>query len=252
MSKAEQAELVIADRHDIAAPDGSPLALVMQAAATGATPEQIGQWMDLQERWGANEARKAYFTAMGRFQGECPAIPRTKTVQGRTGGLLYKYAPLEKILDVIRATEAACGFMHTWDQDDLENGGVRVTCRISHIAGHSETSTVTIPATTGMNTSKAQDKGIISSYGKRYSLLNAYGLATGGEDADGAAPSEPVQTITASQIATLKKALEDKGRDLKGACTYAKVDKPEQITVDKYEELLDMMAKAGKKGAATA
>ena len=164
--------------------DTSPMALILKAKEIGATPEQVSQWMDLQERYNAQEARKSFFASMARFQANVPMIPHTRDVKKSGGQLMYDYAPLPVCLSTIRQTESDCGFMHRWDVEEIESGGVKVTCNISHIDGHVESSSATIPPTKGMNTNDAQDKKIIIEYGRRISLLNAYGLGTGGVDTD--------------------------------------------------------------------
>lgn len=160
-------------------------------------------------------------------------------------GKLYNYAPLETILDAIRATEAANGFRHAWDTEDLDNGGVRVVCRISHIEGHSEQGTVTIPPTKGQNTNQAQDKGVIISYGQRRSLLNAYGLATGGEDTDARSEREQAASegIDAFQVDSLRALLKAKGRDESKMLDWAKVANLADMTLPQYNEAMRMLNK---------
>ena len=173
---------------EAAAAANSPTELLRLAVETGADVERLGKLMELQERYEANAARKAFYSAMAQFQAECPPIPKPRQVTDRGGKRMYSYAPLETILDTIRATEARHGFRHSWDHEERESG-VRIVCTISHRDGHAESSRVDIPATKGMNTNAAQDRGIEITYGQRRSLLNGYGLAVGGEDTDG-------QTIT--------------------------------------------------------
>jgi hypothetical protein len=219
----------------------SPIALLQRATETGATPEMIAKWMDLQERYDAGQARKAFFTDMALFQSRCPAIPRTKTVNNKAGGKMYAYSPLETILDAIRSTEAGCGFRHSWDVEELEKGGVRVICRISHVGGHSEQSTVTMPPTQGMNTNAAQDKGIIISYGQRRSLLNAYGLATGGEDTDardaGTADADDA-LISPEQAATIRSLLAAKNKTEGAFCKWREIGTVEELPASAFAEVL--------------
>lgn len=227
----------------------NPSALLQIAVEKGADVEKLEKLMELQERWDANEARKAFFTAMAAFQGDAPAIDRGKSVKDRNGRIMYSYAPLEAVLDAIRPAERAHGFMHSWNQEDLDGGGVRILCKISHTSGHTETSSVTIPPTTGMNTNAAQDRGIIVTYGQRRSLLNAYGLATGGEDRDGADP-EP-STVTPQQAAHLKAAIKSSKTEeahlLKWAGCLILADFP----AGKYNEAMDVMRlRENQKGGA--
>jgi hypothetical protein len=250
-AKQTETELALADnatppladaalmRQDIA--DGSPVAMLRQLQAMGATPETVSKLMDLHERWTATEARKAFYTAMADFQAKCPVIPRVKTVKNRDEKLMYSYAPLETILATIRAPENACGFRHSWDVEELDNGGVRVVCRISHRDGHSEESRCVMPPTKGLNTNEAQNKGIIISYGQRRSLLNGYGLATGGEDNDARPPEEPSTPIGPREIAHIRECLKTRSRTEESFCQWAGVktldELPEAQFVDRMKQL---------------
>lgn len=229
----------------------NPSALLQIAVEKGADVEKLEKLMELQERWDANEARKAFFAAMAAFQGDAPAIDRGKHVKGRDGRVMYSYAPLEAILDTIRPCERKHGFMHAWDQDDLDGGGVRIICKISHTGGHTETSTVTIPQTKGMNTSAAQDRGIIVTYGQRRSLLNAYGLATGGEDRDGAAMDAEPSTVTPEQVAHLKAAIKASKTVEAQLLKWAGCNKLDEFPAGKYNEAMDVMRmRESQKGGA--
>jgi hypothetical protein len=48
----------------------TPMAMIDRALTSGATPETLGKLMDLQERWEANQAKKAFDEAMQRAQAE--------------------------------------------------------------------------------------------------------------------------------------------------------------------------------------
>ncbi|MEM9262869.1 MAG: ERF family protein, partial [Pseudomonadota bacterium] len=199
---SQQAEAVT---RELAATASTPMALIEMAVSGGADPDKLEKLMALQERWEANNARKDFFTAMAGFQSDCPEIPKNGEVYNKQGKLVYRFAKLEDIIKTIREAEHRHGFRHRWDQGDLENGGVRVACEITHVAGHTEASTVTIPPTKGMNTNAAQDRGIIIKYGKRYSLLNAYGLEPD-DDTDARLP-EPEQFINDNQANAIDELL---------------------------------------------
>lgn len=183
----------------------TPMAMIQLAVESNADPERLEKLMDLQERWEAGNARKAFFQAMADFQSQCPAIPKDGEVKDRSGKLMYKFAKLETVLATVREVEQACGFRHRWDQVDLDNGGVKVTCHVTHIEGHAEETSVTIPPAKGINTNAAQDRGIIIKYGKRYSLLNAYGLEPDEGDTDGRIPGG--DTVTPEQAVAIDSAL---------------------------------------------
>lgn len=62
---------------------GSPAELMMKAVAGGMDIDKIKQMMDLQERWEANQARKAYTEAMAAFKKNPRRSRRTDTLSSR-------------------------------------------------------------------------------------------------------------------------------------------------------------------------
>ena len=165
--------------------------------------ETLERMFALQERYDAQQAKRAYFEAMASFQHTCPTIVRTKSVGGQ-----YNYAPLDVILRVIKKTERGCGFSHRWETEHQDGGGVLVTCLITHVEGHTERTAVKIPPTKGRNTNAAQDSGIEITYGQRRSLLNGFGLGTADEDNDAQTiVGDDYERITDNQAADLHELL---------------------------------------------
>ena len=221
---------------EAAAAANSPTELLRLAVETGADVERLGKLMELQERYEANAARKAFYSAMAQFQAECPPIPKPRQVTDRGGKRMYSYAPLETILDTIRATEARHGFRHSWDHEERESG-VRIVCTISHRDGHAESSRVDIPATKGMNTNAAQDRGIEITYGQRRSLLNGYGLAVGGEDTDGQTIDEAPPPLTKPHLTTIKALIADSKTDEGRLLEYVGAATIESIPDSRFAEI---------------
>ena len=219
----------------------TPDALMRLAVETGADVERLDKLMQLQERWQAGQARQAFLAALADFQRDCPALPKTKEVKKRDGGLLYKFAPLPEICATISATEHTCGFTHRFDQEDHENGAVTVKCIIAHRAGHAETTSVTIPPTKGQNTNEAQNKGIMISYGRRYALCGAYGMVTGDPDTDGNVPPE---MISADQAVEFAELAEQTGTDLGPILAWMGCDSCETMPAGpKYEQAVAKLRK---------
>ena len=73
-----------------------PQQLLQIAVEKGAELDKLERLMDLQERWQANEAQKAFNEALAGFQRDCPKIEKTKT-----GYNDVKYADLDDISTAI-------------------------------------------------------------------------------------------------------------------------------------------------------
>jgi len=170
--------------------DGPPpstqhiLALAVQKGADVGVLEKL---MDLQERWEANEAKKLYVQAMTAFKQKCPAVlPKDGVVdftssKGRTH---YTHATLGGIVTKVTALMGEHGLSVAWSTGQ-QNGGVTVTCHITHEAGHSESVTLSGPPDDSGNKNRIQQVGSTVTYLQRYTLLSALGLATADQDDDG-------------------------------------------------------------------
>jgi len=112
------------------ATSATPADLVRMAVEQGADLDRLERLMGLQERWEANEARKAFTQSMTAFKAEPLTIFKKKSVgfttkEGEFVG--YKHAELSDVTDVVVPALARHGLSHRWDVKQ-ENGRVGVTC----------------------------------------------------------------------------------------------------------------------------
>jgi hypothetical protein len=165
----------------------SPDQLIALALEKGADPGTLEKLMDLQERWEAGNARKAFVIAMSGFKQEAPAVlikgdkVDFSTAKGRTH---YNYANLGSIVQEITAILGKFSLSASWETSQTEKDDIVVTCHITHAAGHRESVTLRGPADESGNKNRIQAVGSTVTYLQRYTLLAALGLATG-EDDDG-------------------------------------------------------------------
>lgn len=160
----------------------NPMALLERAVASNVAPEQLSQLMDLQDRWEAKQAQRAFYAALAQFQENCPKIERTAK------GHNTKYAKLDTIIETIRPLLRECELTYRWETNPKEQGWVEVTCIITHSAGHSERTSTLLPPDDSGGKNAIQGVGSTNSYGFRYTLVGALGIATADEDTDGGRP----------------------------------------------------------------
>lgn len=176
----------------------TPVELLRIAVSQGADIDKLQKLMDLQERWDANEARKAFVAAMNKFKANPPTITKNKHVHFETakGPTDYDHATLDHACEVITKGLSAVGITHTWKvKNDKEF--INVTCVLTHEMGHSEeTQLMGTPDDSG-GKNKIQAIGSTVSYLSRYTLLAACGLASKDADNDGrgSASSKPVVAV---------------------------------------------------------
>jgi len=158
--------------------DGRP-DLLAYAIQQGSSIETIEKMMDLKERNDKYEAEKQFIDAMNKFRATCPPIKKTKK------GHNSNYAGLAESIDQIKETESDCGLSHRWTTGKAEDGQTMVTCIVSHIGGHAESTTLTGDPDTSGSKNSIQAVGSTVSYLQRYTLFATLGIAAGDEDTDG-------------------------------------------------------------------
>jgi len=193
------------------AADNSPAALMMKAVQGGMDLEKIQKMMDLQERWEANQARQSYTQSMADFKKNPPEIEKDKHVKFKTekGITEYDHASLGNVTTKINAALSDHGLSAAWFTNQTEKG-VSVTCRITHILGHYEETTLTAANDQSGGKNAIQALGSTISYLQRYSILSLTGLSTNDMDNDGAGE---VERITEKQMSTLLDMINEKGVD---------------------------------------
>jgi len=152
--------------------------------------------MDLYERVENRNAEKAFYLAMNQFQGNKPALIKSKSVgyDSKKGGKVdYKFNPLAKIQKAIDPVLSEHGLSYKWKQD-TKGDVIRITCIVSHIDGYSEETWLEGPKDTTGSKNAIQAIGSTVSYLKRYTLENALGLSSDDDD-DGKTSEKVVQIV---------------------------------------------------------
>lgn len=169
-----------------------PVDLISQAINKGLTGNELEKLLSLQERWEANQARKAFFEAFTKFQSDCPDIRKAKEVS--FGNTKYNYAPLSDITRQIGKAVKDNDLSYRWEIQDTEKE-IKVSCLISHIDGHTERTTMTASPDTSGSKNPIQARGSAIEYLKRYTLIGALGISTADTDMDGRLPELDVDKL---------------------------------------------------------
>lgn len=180
-------------------------------------------------------ARIAFETEFVNMHAEFPAIQKTK--KSHTGS----YAPIEEIQRVINPIVKKHGFAYWWESEKVD-GGILEYIVISY-KGYSKRSPCFIPQVTGNNAqTPAQTIGSMQSYGRRYSIIDGFGLTITGEDDDGnlgavEKEAEPFieqikkcTTMDTLKVTYLKAlAMTSKNKAVQGLLALAKDEKQREI-----------------------
>jgi hypothetical protein len=163
----------------------------------------IEKFMDLRERWEKNQAVKAYNEAMTKFKANPPEIDKNKHVKFQTlkGVTEYNHADLFNVTDKISSELSKYGLSASWTTNQIDKQ-ISVTCKISHVQGHFESTTLSSSPDDSGGKNSIQAIGSAVTYLQRYTLLALTGLATREQDNDGKT-AEDIKYISDKQKSTL-------------------------------------------------
>ena len=227
----------------------TPMQMLQIAVEQGADLDKLQKLMDLQDRWEANEAKKAFVAALNAFKKDPPEIVKNKHVAfaGRGGGAEYDHATLDHVSGEIGEALSEHGLTHRWEvkqADDASDVRITVTCVLTHERGHSErVSMWALPDDSGSK-NRIQAIGSTVTYLQRYTLLAATGLAAGPDDDGEAAGSDP---ITAEQKNELVALMQETNADTAKFLNYLGVKTLDTLPADRFEDAKQALER--KRGA---
>lgn len=214
--------------------DTSPPAVIARALTQGVPVADLRELMAMQERWEANEARKAYSAAFAAFKAE--AITVFKGTAIKDGPLKGKFHA--NLFDVVIASTAALakhGLSASWKLTKDDPAWMEVTCVLSHVSGHSESVSMGGAPDTGPGRNAIQARGSTKSYLERYTLMGILGLAASDKEDDDAGHGHALPRITEEQVRILDDTIAELG-----------ADKPKFLRYFKVSALADLPAQAFK------
>ena len=150
----------------------------------GVDADSLEKLLNMQERILDRQAEQAYTQAMVIVQGDAKRIVKNKENKQTSS----KYADLDAVISAIKPVYTANGFSISFGTADSPHAGhVRVTAKIRHSAGWSESEMIDIPLDDegiAGKKNKTQVHGTSSavSYGRRYLLAMIFNINTGDDD----------------------------------------------------------------------
>jgi len=241
------------DRHPeekaVAVSGNSPASMMIAAISKGMDLEKLEKFMELQERWEKNEAKKAYTEAMAAFKKSPPKIGKDRHVKFQTakGTTEYDHASLANVTEKINAALGEQGLSAAWIT--IQTGKeITVTCTITHKMGHSESTSLTAAPDDSGSKNAIQAIGSTISYLQRYTILALTGLATADMDDNGKL-TEP-QYITPGQVKEIEKKIKEVDADRIKFFAYMGAASVEAILATDYNKAMTAL-KAKEKSAKT-
>ena len=161
------------------------LAVISRAASDPSVDmDKMQRLLDMHERVQAKHAEADFASSLADMQSELPSIGERGDAGGR-----YTYALWEDINTAIKPVLQRFGFALSFRTDFTD--GIAVTAVLSHRSGHSERTTIKLPADASGNKNAVQAVASSVSYGKRYTAGALLNLTSHGEDDDAYAAAAP-------------------------------------------------------------
>lgn len=217
------------------------LSLMQAVVEKGTDLSQLEKLLDMQTKWEANEAKKAYVKAMAEFKANAPTLIKDKKAHNSN------YANLAQVAGKVAETMGKFGLSHSWSTSQ-EGNTITVACVITHEQGHSESVSLSASPDTSGSKNAIQAIGSAVTYLQRYTLLAATGLAAYDQDDDGAKSSRPpVQLITEAQVQEIERLATENGVNTdKILKAYGLADLSE-ISADRFESVVNRLKASGGK-----
>ena len=223
----------------------TPMEMLDRAVSQGANVETLSKLMDLQERWEANQARKAFDNAMAAAKAEIPTINKNRLVDftGKTGiRTHYRHEDLGEIARTVDPILAKHGLSYRFRTSSPVGEPITVTCVISHRDGHSEENTLVGPRDESGNKNAIQSIGSTISFLQRYTLKAGLGLAASYDDDGNSSEdkTEPVR-ITRDQVKIILALLDETESDTERFCQMGRIDAVPDMLAKDFESAVALL-----------
>lgn len=222
----------------------SPDNLISQAIDKDLSIEKLERLFQLKKDWDDQEAKKAFFKSLAKFQNECPNILKANIANIAThsgSNYSYKYATLSNITKTIQKTLSENGLSYRWEQQ--ENGKICITCIITHQNGHNEKTTISSKIDSSGRKNDVQALASIITYLRRYTLTCALGISTAETDTDAVTISTNIEYIDQKQLHKLRDMLIDTESSEEKFCTYLRISDLEYLPKIQFNKALSALEK---------
>jgi len=117
---------------------------MQQAKAAGLEVAEMKEMLALQKDWEANEARKAFHSALAEFKKDPPQVVKDKLNKQYDSS----YTSIGNMVNTVNEALGPYGLNARWDFPAPKNDEVICTCILAHRLGHEESVTLAGPVDT--------------------------------------------------------------------------------------------------------
>lgn len=230
------------------APADAMIAMIERASRDPSVDlDKLERLLAMKEKADAQIAERAFNEAMRAAQAEMPKVVKdAENTHTRS-----RYARHETLLKAITPVITRHGFSLSFGTEPgAPDGFHRVTCRISHVDGHSRVEAADIPADGkgargNDNKTATHAFGSTMSYGRRYLTLLIFNIATGDDD-DGNRAGSSLAPIGDAERQTIETLLTETESDWAAFCEFWQIDGVADLPAVKYPQALMMLQQRKK------
>lgn len=236
------------ERRDVAvASEATSLLQIIERAARDPSVDldRMERLMQMHRQLVKDRAKVAYAEALARVQPKLPMLAERGSIKNNSGAVQSKYALWEDIITAITPILAGDGFSLSFRISHPEKQ-IAVTGVLTHAEGHSEETTIQLPADTSGSKNAVQAVASSVSYGKRYTAGALLNLRSGEPDRDGQGGSDE-PTLTEEEIANLEALLTEVGGNKGSFLRACKVDSLAEIPRKHYSACVQTIEARRKK-----
>lgn len=213
--------------------------LQVASASKNADPKYLSEMLNVWKERAAIQAKCDFDEAFAAVKSKLPTIVKNNevTFNGKSSYQYEDLASISKAIDNILSAHGLSYRFHTSSTAD----SVTVTCKLSHVSGHTEENSLTGPYDRTGAKNPVQALGSTVSYLQRYCLKSALGLAAA-KDNDANIELAPkmqqgkTDIINAAQLQDLQELIEAKNGDIEGLYKHYKVSDLSELLVGQYED----------------
>lgn len=237
IQKAQPAEIV-KNEQPLAT---TPMEMIAYAQRQGATIEQMEQLLQLNRDMKADIAREEYNNAFASLKSESIFLKKDGIVGYKTksGDLVgYSFLTLANMVDTVVPLMSKYGLSHSWIPGQLD-GGISITCKVSHRLGHSESVTMSGPYDNSGKKNQLQSIGSAQAFLERYTFAAIMGLAASNQDDDAQKSStKPIEYVSEEQAANIDALLSEINLEAEKFLAWEGALTIEEIPAERYDRAM--------------
>ncbi len=159
------------------------LTLIDKAIEKDIDVDKFAKLVDIVKMLENEKAKRDFYEALSKFQGECPTVMKKSEVNMGYGKPHYNYASLGDIITEIQKPLQKYGLSYHWRVNN-DDSFIEVTCILAHSSGYELQTSISAAKDATPGKSNVQAIASTITYLKRYTLISLLGIGTADPDDD--------------------------------------------------------------------